>query len=106
MSGWERTHRRYRLVYAVAEDIARRGPSAVDTWQSMIDGEYGGTERFLLDVRRRWLNAVDAYSDYVATPVAEASRNNSRLRVLLDAFAEHPVVSGLPAPLVARAESA
>lgn len=86
MSGWERTHRRYRLVYAVAEDVRRNGKAAVTRWQGAIDAEFGGPEGFLLDVRRRWLTAVAAHSE-AAVPEAAAARHNVDLRTLLDAFA-------------------
>lgn len=106
MSGWERTHRRYRLVYAVADDVAQHGAMATARWQSTIDAEFGGTEGFLLDVRRRWLTAVTAYSDHVAAPEAEAARHNASLRSLLEVYAEHPVVSGLRNPRAVYAEPA
>lgn len=92
MSGWEQTHRRYRLVYAVAEDIARRGPAARNEWQQTIEAEYGSVDNFVSDVRRRWYNAVDAHLDDVRTKrlaevEAEVSKANRPLRVLLEAFA-------------------
>lgn len=98
MSGWEQTHRRYRLVYAVADDIARRGPAARNDWQPAIDAEYGGTEVFVLDVRRRWYNAVEAHLDDVGTQrltevEAAVARANRPLRVLLEAFSDHPALA-------------
>lgn len=97
MSGWEQTHRRYRLVYAVADDIARRGAQAKGKWQPTIDAEYGGLDAFLLDVRRRWFNAIDAHSE--DGPMHEIQRTvtaaNRPLRVLLDAFADHPVIASM-----------
>jgi len=93
MSGWQRTHRRYQLVYDVASDVARHGAAALTKWRRAIDAEYGGVGDFLLDARRRWLTAVAAYSDCSAAPAAEAARRNKELRALLDAFAEHPVLA-------------
>lgn len=98
MAGWEQTHRRYRLVYAVADDIVRRGPAARDVWQGAIEAEYGSTADFLYDVLRRWRNALDAHSDEVGTRRLEeieaaVSRANAPLRALLDAFAAHPVLA-------------
>ncbi|MGH3433904.1 MAG: hypothetical protein ACRDQB_13815 [Thermocrispum sp.] len=93
-------------MYAVAEDVARHGRAAFGRWQPRVDAEFGGTEGFLLDVRRRWLTAVAAYSDHVAGPAAEAARYNAPLRALLDAFAEHPVVNGLPGARAVHAEPA
>lgn len=100
MSGWEQTHRRYRLVYAVADDIARRGPAARQDWQGAIDREYGGTDVFLRDVQRRWNTAVEAHLDDLGTQrLAEVegavSKANKPLRVLMDAFAGHPVLAAM-----------
>lgn len=106
MSGWEQTHRRYNLVYAVADDLARRGPVAIDDYKSAIDAEYGGIEGFLLDVQRRWFNAVDAHLDVVlearpadvdgavAKIVGEVAETDGQLRTVLEAFADHPVLAG------------
>lgn len=63
MAGWEQTHRRYRLVYAVADDVVRRGNIALTSWTATIEAEYGTMETFRLDVRRRWNMAVDAQLD-------------------------------------------
>lgn len=97
MSGWERTHRRYQLVYAVADDIGKRGPGVKGKWQPMIDAEFGGLDAFLLDVRRRWLMAIDARSE--DGPLHEihaaAVRDNKSLWSLIKAFADHPVFAGL-----------
>lgn len=97
MSGWEQTHRRYNLVYAVAEDIARRGAQAREKWQPMIDAEFGSLDAFLLDVRRRWFNAVDAHSEDGGMSEIQrtVTRGNRPLRVLLDAFADHPVIASM-----------
>lgn len=103
MSGWERTHRRYHLVYDVASDVAQHGAAGVDKWRRAIDAEFGGLDGFLLDVRRRWFTAVEAYSDHVAAPMAEAAKRNKLLRVVLDTFAEHPAIAG---PQLAHAQSA
>ncbi|MGH3451115.1 MAG: hypothetical protein ACRDQW_10395 [Haloechinothrix sp.] len=104
MSNWERTHRRYRLVYAVADAIALRGPEVIDEWQAAIHTEFGGMDGFLQDVQRRWYTAVDAHLDAVledepadsGVAVAEildsVSATDRSLRLVLDAFAEHPVL--------------
>ncbi|MPY80059.1 MAG: hypothetical protein GEV04_16690 [Actinophytocola sp.] len=97
MSGWEQTHRRYRLVYAVAQDVARRGQDAIDAWQHEIDAEYGGTDAFLLDVRRRWDLAMAARIEdgrRLADVEAEVGRANAGLRAVLSQFAEHPALAG------------
>jgi hypothetical protein len=105
MSGWERTHRRYRLAYAVAEDVARRGPGALSDWASQIDAEYGDVGQFLLDVQRRWHNAVDARLDLLleerpddvesaaAGVMASLAESDGDLRAVLDAFAGHPALA-------------
>lgn len=104
MSSWEQTHRRYRLVYAVADAIAVRGADVVAEWQADIEQEYGDLAAFLADVQRRWYTAVDAYLDTVledsppdmAAAVAEITRTVSetdrQLKIVLDAFAGHPVL--------------
>ncbi|MFB9730201.1 hypothetical protein [Haloechinothrix salitolerans] len=97
MSGWERTHRRYELVYAVADDVARHGPVALDEWQRAIDAEYGSTDAFLLDVRRRWDLAVVARMEEdrpLDDIEAEVSRTNAGLRAVLRRFADHPALAG------------
>lgn len=97
MSGWERTHRRYRLVYAVAEDISKQGPEAKGRWRQKIEAEFGGLDSFLLDVRRRWLMAIEARSE--DGPMHEihdaAVRGNRSLWALISAFADHSVIAGL-----------
>lgn len=99
MSGWEQTHRRYELVYAVAADVARRGAVAMDEWQAQVEAEYGSTGIFLLDVRRRWDLAVTARLDgrrcqRLAAVEAEVGRANADLREVLTAFADHPALTG------------
>lgn len=104
MSGWERTHRRYRLVYAVADDIANGGPEAIEKWQAAIDLEYGGLDEFLLDVQRRWYNAVDAHLDMVLESSAGADgtvpgvmqrvrESDGGLLAVLEAFEGHAALS-------------
>ncbi|MGH3518609.1 MAG: hypothetical protein ACRDQ7_14565 [Haloechinothrix sp.] len=105
MSSWERTHRRYRLVYAVADAIALRGPEVIDEWQAAIHAEFGGMDGFLKDVQRRWYTAVDAYLDTVLedepadmdAAVAEimwsVATTDRGLRLVLDGFADHPALA-------------
>lgn len=95
MSNWEQTHRRYNLVYAVADDIMQSGQAAIVRWQARIEAEFGDTEGFLLDVRRRWNNAMNAFSDEVSPQEVGTvvARHNPALRALLDAFAGHPVLA-------------
>ncbi len=96
MAGWEQTHRRYQLVYAVADDVERRGTAAMDEWQRAIDAEYGSTDAFLLDVRRRWDLAVAARMDNgarLADVEAEVGRANAGLRAVLTRFADHPALA-------------
>ncbi|MPY99918.1 MAG: hypothetical protein GEU97_18385 [Actinophytocola sp.] len=105
MSGWEQTHRRYQLVYAVAADVERHGPAAMTEWQRAIDVEYGSMDAFLLDVRRRWDLAVTARLDgrrcqRRADVEAEVGRVNAGLWAVLSAFADHPALAsstGIPA---------
>jgi len=99
MAGWEQTHRRYELVYAVAADVARRGPVALDEWQARVEAEYGSTDTFLLDVRRRWDLAVTARLDgrrcqRLAAVEVEVGRANADLREVLTAFADHAALAG------------
>jgi hypothetical protein len=105
MSGWEQTHRRYRLVYAVADDIGRRGDAAKAKWLPVIEAEFGGLEGFLLDIRRRWRTAVDARSDAPELQRTVARDNEPLLR-LLEAFADHPVIAGTQGLQAMHAEPA
>lgn len=97
MSGWEQTHRRYQLVYAVADDVARRGQVALEEWQPAIEAEYGSTDAFLRDVRRRWDLAMAARIEDdrgLADVEAEVGRANATLRAVLVRFADHPALAG------------
>lgn len=105
MSNWEQTHRRYNLVYSVADAVALRGPVAVEEWREPIEREFGDVAGFLRDVQRRWYTAVDAYLDVVledepadmsvavAEIVQHVSETDRQLRVVLDAFANDPVLA-------------
>lgn len=102
---WERTHRRYRLVYAVADAVSARGTHALRHWTSRIEDEYGDVETFLLDVRRRWAMALDVQleSGDVATMAQaqeRAVRANRALHRLLTVLETHaaPEPRALPQP--------
>lgn len=105
MSNWEQTHRRYDLVYAVADAIALRGPEVIDEWHDEIDEVFDDVAGFLRDVQRRWYTAVDAYLDAVleeqpadveaavAEILGRVSTTDRALRIVLDAFADHPALA-------------
>lgn len=98
---WERTHRRYRLVYAVAGAVAVRGPRALASWTSRIEAEYGTVETFRLDVLRRWNMAVDARLETSSTLTqveADVARSNRQLQILLTALENTAALEALPQP--------
>lgn len=105
---WNRTHRRYRLVYAVLEDIARTGrPEIAARFRAGLQIEFGDLGGFLRDVCRRWYRAFDARLDAVleqppddlAGAVAGVRRAVDEAmpaaRLLLDAHTGHPALEEL-----------
>jgi hypothetical protein len=101
----ERTRRRHRLVTDVLEDVDRRGPAALASWDEPVKSEYGddGVEGLLSDVWARWRRTFEARLDGVletADPAdlpAEVTRLWRAMsaefpgsRMLLDAHADDP----------------
>src|SRR5256885_2242127 len=75
MSLWDREHRRYHLVHAVLDDIARTGrPVLPAGFGPAVDAEFGDFGGFLREVALRWYRAFDA-----------------RLDALLETWPEHPL---------------
>jgi hypothetical protein len=105
---WDRTHRRYRLVQDVLENIARTGRPAVPAaFTPAVDAEFGGFGGFLRDVRLRWYRAFDARLDALLEDEpddleAALARLHRELAAampgaahLLAAHAEHPALRAL-----------
>ncbi|MPZ80868.1 MAG: hypothetical protein GEV28_10900 [Actinophytocola sp.] len=106
MSGaWERTHRRYRLVHTVLDEVARTGrPEVSVSLCADLDAEFGDFGGFLREVQRRWYRSFDARLDGVLdegpADLAAAARevwqqladDLAGTRLLLDAHAEHPAL--------------
>jgi hypothetical protein len=108
---WERRHRRYRLVDDVLDDAIRTGVQAVCRHHDAIAAEYGteGLGGFLIDVQRRWHRAFEARLDVVlesgdgdpATAVGALWQTLAHTlpgtRLVLDAYADHPALTGAEA---------
>jgi hypothetical protein len=108
MSEWDRAHRRYQLVHAVLDDIARTGRPVIPArLAGEIDVEFGDFGGFLRDVQQRWYRGFDARLDLVLEnepddlPAAVAgiwrdlSDAMPAARLLLDAHARHPALTAL-----------
>lgn len=109
MSGaWERTHRRYDLVHAVLDEIARSGWPIVPTaLRAEIDEVFGDFGAFLRDVQRRWYQTFDArLDDLLENPPEDLEgavrdlwqnldRDQVAARVLLDGHAAHPALAAI-----------
>lgn len=106
---WERTHRRYRLVHAVLDDVAAAGRAVLSAGRlAEIETEYGGLDGFLQDVQLRWYRTLEARLDTVLERRATGRSGGDGdavhrlwqrldaeqwpMRLLLDAFADHPAV--------------
>lgn len=105
---WDRTHRRYRLVQDVLENIARSGrPVVPAAFTPAVDAEFGGFDGFLREVRLRWYRAFDARLDALLEDEPDdLEAALTRLRheltaampaaaLLLAAHAEHPALRTL-----------
>ena len=107
MSGaWERTHRRYRLVHAVLDEVARTGQPVVPAaLRADVDAEFGDFGGFMREVRRRWQRSFDARLDgllesppehRVAAARAlwrELAADLPETRLMLDTYAAHPALA-------------
>lgn len=106
---WERTHRRYRLVHAVLDDVAEAGRPVLSAGRlAEIEAEYGGLDGFLQDVQLRWYRMLEARLDTMLERRAKGRSGDDGdavrglwqrlaaeqwpMRLLLDAFADHPAV--------------
>lgn len=100
---WETTHRRYRLVHTVLDEIARTGrPEVPVALRADVAAEFGDFWGFLAEVRRRWDRSFDARLDGSPDPATarevwrELARDLPATRLLLDTYAEEP--AGVVAP--------
>lgn len=97
---WEETHRRFNLINAVFEEVARTGrPDVPANLAEEINEVFGDFDAFVWDVRRRWYLTFDARLDCllenppldldraVADLWRDLDRERPAVRVLLDA---HP----------------
>lgn len=92
---WERTHRRYRLVHAVLDDMAAAGTPVLSAGRlAEIEAEYGRLDGFLQDVQLRWYRMFEARLDGDGVPGLwqRLAAEQWPMRLLLDAYAEHPAV--------------
>jgi hypothetical protein len=105
---WDRTHRRYRLVQDVLENISRSGrPVVPAALTPAVDAEFGGFDGFLRDVRLRWYRAFDARLDALLEDEPddldaalahlrhELAGDMPAAAILLAAHAEHPALRAL-----------
>jgi len=102
--GWEQTRRRFRLVQAALDAVARaRRPELPAALRAEAEAEFGDLGGFLEEVARRWYRTFDARLDEL---LAAGDRDLPRLarevddalpgaRLLLDAQAAHPALVDL-----------
>lgn len=103
---WERTRRRRRLVNSVLDRVSRQGiPSLTRSERAEVDVEFGDLGGFLGEVQAYWYRAFDARLDQLLEEDGlelgaqvdalwrALSREQPGARRLLDAYADHPVLT-------------